>query len=161
MGTLHRISLRQITGSNQLNQFSPVTMYFKLFILVILGATAYGQLVGGERELTDEEIAQNNDLLSGSDQAVEEYNAGNSEQGYRLVAEKVVKATSQVVAGIKYRVVVRMVYTTCMNTQENSGKDLDDCPAQENALRTDCRFEIWTKSWENFLKVTHKGCTRA
>ena len=61
-----------------------------------------------------------------------------------------------------YHVVVQMVYSQCMNTHENKGKDIDDCPPQANALRTNCNFEIWSKKWDNnFLDVKVKGCTRA
>ena len=66
---------------------------------------------------------------------------------YRVVRHSITKAQKQIVAGIVYYVEVKMVESTCMNIEENDGKTIEECPANEKAVPTTCEIKVWSRQW--------------
>merc|ERR1739838_807010 len=93
-----------------------------------------------------EELEADKLLMGGLDAEVEKMNA-NREQLFRTVRHSIVKATKQVVSGMLYRVMIRMVESTCDNEPENDGKTIKECPAAEGAMLTTCVISMWSRPW--------------
>ena len=46
-----------------------------------------------------------------------------------------------------YYVEVKMVESTCKNVEENDGKTIEECPANEKAVPTTCIIKVWSRQW--------------
>ena len=80
-----------------------------------------------------------------------------------MVATEITKARQQLVAGMLYRVEVKIMPSMCMNTPENANKGVDECQPMADAVGHYCMFTIWFQSWnkdeEKRLRVKRIGCT--
>nr|AKO90278.1 cathepsin F [Tigriopus japonicus] len=75
---------------------------------------------------------------------------------YHQKAVKVTNVSTQVVAGTNYRFTVHLVDTECL---KSSGQEpTEDCAVQEDAPVKECRLTVWSKPWENFMKLTAVDC---
>ena len=81
----------------------------------------------------------------------------------RVVRHSITKAQKQIVAGTMYYAEVKMVESTCKNIEENDGKSIKECPANEKAIPTTCMIQVWSRQWlkdeSERLKVSMK-CLR-
>ncbi|XP_002155888.1 cystatin [Hydra vulgaris] len=108
-----------------------------------------GDIAGGKKNLSQEDIKElvsaNGDFSKGLGIATEMINNGtkkHSKKTHRLVIQKIVNATSQVVAGIKYDVDVKMEESDCKNTKQNEHKKKSVCKVKKN-----CNVKIWSRPW--------------
>merc|ERR1719411_468412 len=102
--------------------------------------------VGGVSDMPLEELAADKLLMGGLDAEVEKMNTDRRHQ-FRTVRHSIVKASKQVVAGMLYHVMVRIVDSTCQNVKENDGKTIKECPAAEGAMLTTCVISMWSRPW--------------
>uniref|UniRef100_A0A3P9BP20 Cystatin C (amyloid angiopathy and cerebral hemorrhage) n=1 Tax=Maylandia zebra TaxID=106582 RepID=A0A3P9BP20_9CICH len=122
-----------------------------LTILAAALAVGYGAMVGG---LTDADI-NDEDVQNALHFAVVQHNRGSNDLYLSQVAE-VIKVQSQVVAGMKYVITVKMVKTPC----RKYGVD------QVCAIHTDqakfqpyqCTFEVWSRPWLNSIELLKNEC---
>nr|AAI17570.1 Zgc:136227 [Danio rerio]AAI65901.1 Zgc:136227 protein [Danio rerio]AAZ29462.1 cystatin [Danio rerio] len=127
-------------------------MFLKIivaFLAVILTVSSAG-LVGGP---TDADMDK--DSESALQFAMAQYNRQSNDAYVRGVS-KVTKLQKQVVAGIKYIFTVDVARTTC-----RKGGVEELCAIHENpeiAQVKECKIVVWTKLWENFIKVTENSC---
>ncbi|XP_065647199.1 cystatin-1-like [Hydra vulgaris] len=120
-----------------------------------------GGIAGGKSNLSKDDINKlvlaNGGFSKGLDIATEMINnktKKHSKKTHRLVIHEIVSATSQVVAGIKYNVNVKMVESICKNTKENAQKKIVDCPAKKRKEEKICNVTILSQSWIGNLNVT-------
>merc|ERR1719494_1727584 len=108
-----------------------------------------------------DEILANKELLAGLDQEVEKFNSKRFND-FRVVRHSILGATKQVVAGMMYRVKVKMVESECKNVKENDGKTIEECPAKAGKQTLLCLVSVWSRSWESPEKklVTSMKCLR-
>ncbi|XP_016063761.1 PREDICTED: cystatin-M [Miniopterus natalensis] len=113
-------------------------------------------LVGGRRELhpSDPQVQK------AAQAAVASYNMGSNSL-YYFRDTRILRAQSQMVAGIKYYLTVEMGSTACRkNAVTGDRMDLTTCPlaagAQEEKLR--CDFEILVVPWENSSSLLKHHC---
>lgn len=66
---------------------------------------------------------------------------------YRVVRHSIIKAQRQIVAGTMYYVEVKMVKSTYKNIEENDGKTIKKCPANEKAVPFTCVIKVWSRQW--------------
>ncbi|XP_024660488.2 cystatin isoform X2 [Maylandia zebra] len=122
-----------------------------LTVLAAALAVGYGTPVGG---LTDADI-NNEDVQNALHFAVIQHNRDSNDLYIRQVVE-VIKVQSQVVAGMKYVITVKMVKTPC----RKYGVD------QVCAIHTDqakfqpyqCTFEVWSRPWLNSIELLKNEC---
>ncbi|XP_039338751.1 cystatin-like [Mauremys reevesii] len=93
--------------------------------------------------------------------AVEAYNQGSNSLHY-CRAEQVLRARSQVVAGIKYYLTVQLVTTQCRKNGAGLGnKDISTCPlppaSEQRKLR--CEFQVWSRPWLNQTELLSQNCS--
>jgi len=114
-----------------------------LVAIFVLGvAFASGQMPGAPREMSQAEIDGDSDLQAAVRFAVDEYNAGTDSS---FIDTKIVSATVQVVAGLKYVVNVEM-----QSTQDD-----------EINLTTKCTFEVLFQAWmQSKYTVISSKCLR-
>uniref|UniRef100_A0A3P8R8N3 Cystatin domain-containing protein n=1 Tax=Astatotilapia calliptera TaxID=8154 RepID=A0A3P8R8N3_ASTCA len=118
-----------------------------LTILAAALAVGYGAMVGG---LTDADINDEN-VQNALHFAVVQHNRGSNDLYLSQVAE-VIKVQSQVVAGIKYVITVKMAKTPCRK----------DGVEEVCAIHTDqpyqCTFEVWSRPWLNSIELLKNEC---
>ncbi|KAM3716401.1 Onchocystatin [Dirofilaria immitis] len=104
-------------------------------------------LLGGweERDPQDEEILE---LLPSILTKVNE----QSNDEYHLMPIKLLKVSSQVVAGVKYKMDVQVARSECKKSS-NEKVDLKTCKKLQGHPDQVMTLEIWEKPWENFLRV--------
>merc|ERR1712243_85421 len=66
---------------------------------------------------------------------------------FRLVRHSILKGTGQLVAGMLYKVQVKMVESTCKNIEENEGKGIERCPAKGSTVVKKCTVSLWHRAW--------------
>merc|ERR1712243_541657 len=95
------------------------------------------------------EVLSQKILMDGLDRATELINREDDRKSeFREVRHSIVKATKQVVAGFRYRVVVTMVQSTCKNVKENEGKLIDECPAKDPLSTRHCLVTMLLRPWK-------------
>ncbi|XP_040495380.1 cystatin-M isoform X3 [Ursus maritimus] len=92
--------------------------------------------------------------------AVASYNMGSNSL-YYFRDTNILKAQSQLVAGVKYYLTVEMGSTACRKNMATGDRvDITTCPlatgAQEEKLR--CDFEILVVPWENSSQLLKHNC---
>ncbi|XP_036909150.1 cystatin-M [Sturnira hondurensis] len=112
--------------------------------------------VGGRRDLEPNDPQ----VQKAAQAAVASYNMGSNSL-YYFRDTRILKAQSQLVAGIKYYLTVEMGSTACQKgAVMGDSMDLTTCPlaagAQEEKLR--CDFEILVVPWENTSKLLKHHC---
>lgn len=140
----------------------PLALGLALLALCLLalprdaGARPPETLVGGRRELhpSDPQVQK------AAQAAVASYNMGSNSL-YYFRDTRILRAQSQMVAGIKYYLTVEMGSTACRkNAVTGDRMDLTTCPlaagAQEEKLR--CDFEILVVPWENSSSLLKHHC---
>ncbi|XP_031593531.1 cystatin-like [Oreochromis aureus] len=126
-----------------------------LTVLAAVLAVGYGAMVGDMvGGLKDADI-NDKDVQNALNFAIIQYNRDSNDLYISQVVE-VIKVQSQVVAGIKYVITVKMVKTPC----RKYGVD------QVCALHTDqakfqpyqCTFEVWSRPWLNSIQLLKNEC---
>uniref|UniRef100_I3JUQ5 Zgc:163030 n=1 Tax=Oreochromis niloticus TaxID=8128 RepID=I3JUQ5_ORENI len=126
-----------------------------LTVLAAVLAVGYGAMVGDmvgglkDADINDEGVQNALNF------AIIQYNRDSNDLYISQVVE-VIKVQSQVVAGIKYVITVKMVKTPC----RKYGVD------QVCALHTDqakfqpyqCTFEVWSRPWLNSIQLLKNEC---
>ncbi|XP_006101648.1 cystatin-M [Myotis yumanensis] len=114
------------------------------------------RMVGGVTDLkpTDPQVQK------AAQAAVASYNMGSNSL-YYFRDTRILKAQSQLVAGIKYYLTVEMGSTACRKSSVTGDRmDLTTCPlaagVQEEKLR--CDFEILVVPWENSSSLLKHHC---
>ncbi|KAL8564272.1 hypothetical protein ACOMHN_050883 [Nucella lapillus] len=112
------------------------------------------------RLLGGEEAGSEKDVQGAVQFAVEKLNAMSNSM-YRAVAEKITNITKQVVAGMKYKFTISLVYTECRNAAANRGKQLDVCRLSNDARGQQCRVTVWRQVSGDYSLLDHQcGETR-
>uniref|UniRef100_A0A1I7VZG2 Cysteine protease inhibitor n=1 Tax=Loa loa TaxID=7209 RepID=A0A1I7VZG2_LOALO len=75
-----------------------------------------------------------------------------SNDEYHLMPIKVVKVSSQVVAGMRYKMDVQVARSECKKSSKDQ-VDLKTCKRLEGHPDQVMTLDIWEKPWENFLQV--------
>ncbi|ELK24316.1 PREDICTED: cystatin-M [Myotis davidii] len=114
------------------------------------------RMVGGVTELKPSDPQ----VQKAAQAAVASYNMGSNSL-YYFRDTRILKAQSQLVAGIKYYLTVEMGSTACRKSSVTGDRmDLTTCPlaagAQEEKLR--CDFEILVVPWENSSSLLKHHC---
>ncbi|XP_005749389.1 cystatin C (amyloid angiopathy and cerebral hemorrhage) [Pundamilia nyererei] len=122
-----------------------------LTVLAAALAVGYGAMVGG---LTDADINDEN-VQNALHFAVVQHNRGSNDLYLSQVAE-VIKVQSQVVAGIKYVITVKMAKTPCRKdgVEEVCAIHTD----QAKAKPYQCTFEVWSRPWLNSIELVKNEC---
>ncbi|EFO18662.1 hypothetical protein LOAG_09834 [Loa loa] len=104
-------------------------------------------LLGGwsERDPEDNEIQE---LLSNVLNKVNQ----QSNDEYHLMPIKVVKVSSQVVSGMRYKMDVQVARSECKKSSSEQ-VNLKTCKRLEGHPDQIMTLDIWEKPWENFLQV--------
>ncbi|XP_038264805.1 cystatin-M [Dermochelys coriacea] len=93
--------------------------------------------------------------------AVEIYNRASNSLYYSR-AERVLRARSQVVTGVKYYLTVQLVTTRCRkNGAGLENGDVSTCPLppaseQQKLL---CEFQVWSRPWLNRSQLLSQNCS--
>ncbi|XP_007518682.1 cystatin-M [Erinaceus europaeus] len=139
----------------------PLALGLALLAACVLALSGPGErrehLVGGRQELSPDDPQ----VQKVADAAVASYNMGsNSALYYR--GTNVLRAESQLVAGIKYFLTVDMGSTSCRKTAMTGDRsvDLTTCPlaadGEQEKLR--CDFEILVVPWKNSSQLIKQDC---
>nr|AAA29418.1 beta-galactosidase [Onchocerca volvulus] len=73
-----------------------------------------------------------------------------------LMPIKLLKVSSQVVAGVKYKMDVQVARSQCKKSS-NEKVDLTMCKKLEGHPEKVMTLEVWEKPWENFMRVEILG----
>ncbi|XP_063347603.1 cystatin C (amyloid angiopathy and cerebral hemorrhage) [Pelmatolapia mariae] len=122
-----------------------------LTVLAAVLAVGYGAMVGGLRDADINDEGVQNALHF----AVVQHNRGSNDLYLNQVAE-VIKVQSQVVAGIKYVITVKMARTPCRKdgVEEVCAIETD----QAKAKSYQCTFEVWSRPWLNSIQLLKNEC---
>jgi len=101
---------------------------------------AYGAL-GGWREVSVDDAAK-----KAANVALELIN-GKCNCMFRRIISRITKVQRKVVAGVLQRITFELINSSCRNTKENQWKNLQDCPALENAQAKECEITILWQPW--------------
>uniref|UniRef100_A0A452IUJ3 Egg-white cystatin n=1 Tax=Gopherus agassizii TaxID=38772 RepID=A0A452IUJ3_9SAUR len=93
--------------------------------------------------------------------AVDAYNRASNSLHY-CRAEQVLRARSQVVAGMKYYLTVQLVTTQCRKNGAGLGnRDISTCPlppaSEQRKLL--CEFQVWSRPWLNQTQLLSQNCS--
>ncbi|XP_004596900.2 cystatin-M isoform X1 [Ochotona princeps] len=113
-------------------------------------------MTGGRQNLSPDDPQ----VQKAAQAAVAGYNMGNNSP-YFFRDTKVIKAESQLVAGIKYYLTLDLGSTACRKSKlAGDNVNLTTCPfaagAEEERLR--CDFEILVVPWQNSTKLLKQDC---
>ncbi|XP_037761031.1 cystatin-POGU1 [Chelonia mydas] len=129
-----------------------------LLLLAGLGLGLRGErLVGGLQEVPVSDPG----VQAAVRFAVEAYNRASNSLHYSR-AERVLRARSQVVAGMKYYLTVQLVTTQCRKNGAGLGNgDVSTCPLppaseQQKLL---CEFQVWSRPWRNQTELLSANCS--
>uniref|UniRef100_A0A2K6TFB7 Cystatin E/M n=1 Tax=Saimiri boliviensis boliviensis TaxID=39432 RepID=A0A2K6TFB7_SAIBB len=117
-----------------------------------------GRMVGERQDLSPDDPQ----VQKAAQTAVANYNMG-SNSVYYFRDTHILKAQSQLVAGIKYFLTVEMGSTNCRKTRVTGDHlDLTTCPlaagAQQEKLR--CDFEVLVVPWQNSSQLLKHNCVQ-
>ncbi|KAM7084525.1 cystatin-M [Molossus nigricans] len=133
------------------------------FCLLALPCDARAQprevLLGGRKDLQPSDPQ----VMKAAQAAVASYNMGSNSL-YYFRDTRILKAQSQLVAGVKYFLTVEMGSTACRKNAVTGDRiDLTTCPlaagTEEEKLR--CDFEILVIPWENSSSLLKHHCVPA
>ncbi|XP_047140968.1 cystatin-1-like [Hydra vulgaris] len=115
-----------------------------IVFIALIGLT-FG-LPRGKVQLTEKQIedlvSKNGPFSVGLNVAIGKLNYGSSK--YRQVREKIINATSQIVAGTQYEVNIKVVESVCENLPINSNlMTTKECPVKEKPEAKVCKVSIW------------------
>uniref|UniRef100_A0A646QI32 Cystatin n=1 Tax=Hemiscolopendra marginata TaxID=943146 RepID=A0A646QI32_9MYRI len=127
-----------------------VCFLLTLCVLVRESSSGKGKLVGGWSE-TDSSADKIREL---SEFAVDEIDAQSNALYKQKIAE-IIQAETQVVSGIKYRIRLRLSYTTCKKTAKQVNDQCDEDPEQNSNV---CVVEIWEQQWLNHRELLKFNC---
>uniref|UniRef100_A0A3B4BA57 Cystatin domain-containing protein n=1 Tax=Periophthalmus magnuspinnatus TaxID=409849 RepID=A0A3B4BA57_9GOBI len=108
-----------------------LVVFFALFV-----AGAWSSMPGGLRDVDFEDSGMRNAL----ELAVNKHNLAKNDM-FRSDVVEVVKAQSQVVAGLKYIITVKMARTNCRKNRPN-----------------ECTFTVWSRPWLREIQVLNEQC---
>ncbi|ELW65140.1 Cystatin-M, partial [Tupaia chinensis] len=93
--------------------------------------------------------------------AVASYNM-NSNSLYYFRDTHIIKAESQLVAGIKYYLTMEMGSTACLKNRVPGNVDLTTCPlaAGMDEEKLHCDFEILFVPWKNSSQLLKHNCVQ-
>nr|XP_047140553.1 uncharacterized protein LOC124815797 [Hydra vulgaris]XP_047140554.1 uncharacterized protein LOC124815798 [Hydra vulgaris] len=116
-----------------------------IIVFIALIGLSFG-LPGVKVQLTEkqiEDLLSKNGLFSvGLNKAIGKLNNGIAK--YRLVREKIIDASSQIVGSIQFEVNVRVVESVCENSPINSNlMTTKECPAIEPFAAKVCTVGMW------------------
>uniref|UniRef100_A0A914Z6K1 Cystatin domain-containing protein n=1 Tax=Panagrolaimus superbus TaxID=310955 RepID=A0A914Z6K1_9BILA len=85
---------------------------------------------------------------------VSKYNAESNSLYYHIPVE-VISAESQVVAGVQYRIKLRVGQSTCLKNQVSAADfNAANCEVKDNNSHKEVTAKIWSKPWENFEEIS-------
>ncbi|XP_072293487.1 cystatin C (amyloid angiopathy and cerebral hemorrhage) [Eucyclogobius newberryi] len=116
-------------------------------ILALLVAGAYSAMPGGLRDVDVEDAGMRNAL----DMAVNKHNLAKNDM-FRNDVVEVVRAQSQVVAGVKYIITVKMARTNCRKNKTNE-------VCHPTAEPYQCTFTVWSRPWMNEIQELDEKCS--
>uniref|UniRef100_A0A3B4BBC5 Cystatin domain-containing protein n=1 Tax=Periophthalmus magnuspinnatus TaxID=409849 RepID=A0A3B4BBC5_9GOBI len=116
----------------------------------ILCANAFGNLVGG-RQNVDLNEDKNSGMRNALELAVNKHNLAKNDM-FRSDVVEVVKAQSQVVAGLKYIITVKMARTNCRKNRPN------EVCAPTAEVPYQCTFTVWSRPWLREIQVLNEQC---
>ncbi|XP_049636149.1 cystatin-M [Suncus etruscus] len=121
-----------------------------------VGSQPHEHLVGGRQELSPDDPQ----VKKVAQAAVANYNMGSNSM-YVFRDTKIIRATSQLVAGVKYTLTMDLGSTSCRKTTL-SGEQMDftTCPlaADEEQEKLRCTFEILVVPWKNSSQLLSHDC---
>ncbi|XP_051283611.1 cystatin C (amyloid angiopathy and cerebral hemorrhage) [Dicentrarchus labrax] len=120
-------------------------------VLAAVLAVGLGALVGGFRDADVNDEGVQNALNF----AVVEHNKGSNDMYLSQVAQ-VVKVQTQVVAGTKYVITVKMGKTPCRKDQAEEVCTVHQDP--EMARPYQCTFTVWSRPWLSDIRVISEKC---
>ncbi|VDM46255.1 unnamed protein product [Toxocara canis] len=91
-----------------------------------------------------------------AEKALQRINAASNDLFQQTII-KVINAKTQVVAGTNTELELLIAPTGCRKNQSST----DKCTVTQNGQKQICTVSIWEKPWENFEKITVKGCKAA
>ncbi|XP_058382348.1 cystatin-M [Diceros bicornis minor] len=137
----------------------PLALGLALLALCLLALPRDVRARPGERKVGERRDLSPSDpqVRKAAQVAVANYNIG-SNSAYYFRDTNILKAQSQLVAGVKYYLTVEMVSTACRKSAVTG--DLTTCPlavgAQQEKLR--CDFEILVVPWQNTSSLLKHHC---
>ncbi|XP_075933481.1 cystatin-like [Anarhichas minor] len=129
-------------------------MLWKIVLPVLAAVFTVGsgaKMVGGCIDIDP----NNEGLRNALNYSVAEHNKRSNCMYLSQVAE-VVKAQSQVVAGMKYVITVRMAKTPCRKDGANDVCAIHEDPAQAQPYL--CTFTVWSRPWLNDITLLNETC---
>ncbi|KAM6435327.1 cystatin-like [Liasis olivaceus] len=95
--------------------------------------------------------------------AVEQYNARSTDNTNYFKELRIVKAQTQVVAGMKYYLTVEVVKTACRKTvgKAKAHEEVQNCalPPRAQQEKLTCYFEVWSRPWLNKMELLRMSCS--
>ncbi|XP_032660271.1 cystatin-POGU1 [Chelonoidis abingdonii] len=129
-----------------------------LCLLLLAGPGLRGErLVGGLQEVPISDPG----VQAAVRFAVEAYNQASNSLHY-CRAEQVLRARSQVVAGMKYYLTVQLVTTQCRKSGAGLGnRDISTCPLPpaSEQRKLICEFQVWSRPWLNQTQLLSQNCS--
>uniref|UniRef100_A0A3Q3N9C3 Cystatin C (amyloid angiopathy and cerebral hemorrhage) n=1 Tax=Mastacembelus armatus TaxID=205130 RepID=A0A3Q3N9C3_9TELE len=120
-------------------------------LLAAVFAVGWSGLPGGIQDIDVNDEGLQNALNF----AVVQHNRGTNDVYLSQVAE-VISAQSQVVAGIKYIIKVKMAKTPCRKTSVDEVCAIHTDP--EKARPYQCTFTVWNRPWLHDIRVLKETC---
>ncbi|XP_047459655.1 cystatin C (amyloid angiopathy and cerebral hemorrhage) [Mugil cephalus] len=120
-------------------------------VLAAVFAVGYGGLIGGFRDADIHDPGVQNALVF----AVNEHNSRTNDMYLSRVME-VVSAQTQVVAGIKYVITVKLGRTACRKSAV--GEQCEVHTDLEKARPYQCTFTVWSRPWLNDVRLIDEKC---
>ncbi|KAM7385793.1 hypothetical protein PAMP_001850 [Pampus punctatissimus] len=127
-------------------------MMWKVFFLALAAVltVASASMVGGPRDIDVNDEGLRNALNF----AVVQHNSRTNDMYLSQVTE-VISAQSQVVAGIKYLITVKMARTSCRKGYN------EICSIQQEPPNTwsyQCTFTVWSRPWLGDISLLKEEC---
>ncbi|KAK1792653.1 hypothetical protein P4O66_012589 [Electrophorus voltai] len=125
------------------------------YVTVVFYCCVFGEAVAGGRSSvpTNSAAVQQAALF-----AVIEYNKVYSKQMTAFKISSIISAESQVVAGFKYFLKVKLGLTRC--SKNTTGAALQSCPLKAHGMVLLCNFVVIEIPWESVELLVVNGCTK-
>ncbi|XP_041865941.1 cystatin C (amyloid angiopathy and cerebral hemorrhage) [Melanotaenia boesemani] len=124
-------------------------MMWKIVVTLLAAVFAVGLsfMTGGLRDadINDEGVQNAVNF------AAAQHNRGTNDMFLHQVVE-VVRAQTQVVAGMKYVITVKMAKTNCRKDRDNENCGVLSTQPYE------CTFTVWSRPWINDIRLTKNTC---
>lgn len=115
---------------------------------IVFFVECFCSMPGGPRDIDKNDHGVKNAL----DLAVNQHNNRRNDM-YRSEVVEVVKAQSQVVAGLKYFITAKMTRTNC-----RKGRTNEVCGPMDAEQTYECTFTVWSRPWLNEINVLEEKC---